>query len=122
MTKIVSMLTMSGGLTQKIGDYRVQEHLKMFPGFVPEPKKDPRDYFGDQCFIGFEPEEVDYVPFLKKKIGDDGVMFGTDYSHPDCISPRSVQTILEYPELSDESKKKVLSDNPARFWGISAKG
>lgn len=102
---------------------RLKEHLEMFPtGFVPKPKKDPRDYFGEQCFIAFEPEEVDYLPFIKKKVGDDGIVFGTDYSHPDCVSPRSVQKILEFPELSEETKKKVLSDNPARLWGISLDG
>ena len=101
---------------------RLHEHHKMFPGFVPPPKKDPRDYFGDQCFIAFEPEEVDYVPFLARKLGDAGIIFGTDYSHPDSISPRSVQKILDYPELSDGVKRKVLSDNPARFWGIRSNG
>ena len=101
---------------------RLNEHLEMFPGFVPEPKKDPRDYFGDQLYIGFEPEEVDYVPFVAQKVGLDGLVFGSDYSHPDSISPRSVQKILEYDELSDDSKKKILSDNPARLWGISANG
>ena len=72
--------------------------------------------------IAFEPEEVDYVPFLARKLGDAGLIFGTDYSHPDSISPRSVQKILDYPELSDDVKRKVLSDNPARFWGIQSNG
>ena len=101
---------------------RLQEHLEMFPGFVPDPKKDPRDYFGDQLFISAEPEEIDYVPFIKKKMGIEGIVLGTDYSHPDSISPRSIQRILDYPELSDDDKKKVLSDNPARLWGISTDG
>ena len=75
-----------------------------------------------QMKIAFEPEEIDYVPFLEKKVGPDGLVFGTDYSHPDCISPRSVQNILDFPELSDESKKRVLSDNPARLWDINVNG
>ncbi len=101
---------------------RLHEHLEMFPGFVPEPKKDPWDYFGDQLYIAAEPEEISYVPFIKKKMGIDGIVLGTDYSHPDSVSPRSIQRILEYPELSEEDKKRVLSDNPARLWNISTNG
>ena len=102
---------------------RLEEHIDMFPQFVPDSvNRNPKEYFGKQAFIAFEPEEIDYVPFLEKKVGPDGLVFGTDYSHPDCISPRSVQNILDFPELSDESKKRVLSDNPARLWDINVNG
>ena len=103
--------------------YRLEEHIDMFPQFVPDSvNRNPKEYFGKQAFIAFEPEEIDYVPFLEKKVGPDGLVFGTDYSHPDCISPRSVQNILDFPELSYESKKRVLSDNPARLWDINVNG
>ena len=98
---------------------RLEEHYEIMPNFVPEPRKEnPQDYFGDQLFICFEPEESDYLPFLEKKVGPDGIIIGSDYSHFDCLSPVSVQRVLDHPELSDESKRKFLSDNPIRFWNL----
>ena len=99
---------------------RLEEHYEIMPDLMPAPRKeDVRQYFGDQLFICFEPEESDYLPFLQKKLGGpDGIMVGSDYSHFDCLSPWSVQKVLDHPELSDESKKKFLSDNPIRFWNL----
>ena len=51
-------------------------------------------------------------------MGSDGIMIGSDYSHFDCLSPFSVQRVLDHSELSDESKRKFLSDNPIRFWNL----
>ncbi len=98
---------------------RLEEHYEIMPDSVPTPRhEDPRGYFGDQLFICFEPEESDYLPFLEKKVGPDGIIIGSDYSHFDCLSPFSVQRVLDHPELTAESKKKFLSDNPIRFWNL----
>jgi hypothetical protein len=41
-----------------------------------------------------------------------------DYSHFDCLSPLSVQKVLDHTELSDSTKKKFLSDNGINFWNL----
>ncbi len=44
-------------------------------------------------------------------LGPDTLMFGTDYPHTECWSPRSVETVLGWKSLSDQTKRKLLWDN-----------
>jgi predicted TIM-barrel fold metal-dependent hydrolase len=101
---------------------RLEEHYEIMPDGAPKLRKDePKDYFGDQLFICFEPEEADFLPLLTKKVGEDGIIIGSDYSHFDCLSPWSVQKVLERDDLTDSQKKKILSDNGIRFWNLDPK-
>ncbi len=49
-------------------------------------------------------------------VGDDILVFSTDYPHSDSRFPESTQSLLEL-DLSDESKRKILWDNCARLYG-----
>ncbi|MCE2463413.1 MAG: amidohydrolase family protein [Dehalococcoidia bacterium] len=44
-------------------------------------------------------------------------MFSTDFPHPDSKFPDSVDKFLSLP-LSDESKRKLLWDNCASYYGL----
>ena len=39
------------------------------------------------------------------------IVWESDFPHPDSKYPNSVQTFLDLPKLSDESKRKILWDN-----------
>jgi predicted TIM-barrel fold metal-dependent hydrolase len=98
---------------------RLEEHYEIMPGMVPNPRfAKPKEYFGEQLFIAFEPEEADYLPFLVSKVGAGGLLIGSDYSHFDCLSPSTVQKVLDHPEVSDINKKLILSDNGINFWNL----
>jgi predicted TIM-barrel fold metal-dependent hydrolase len=50
-------------------------------------------------------------------VGDDFVVWNTDYPHPDAPDPdKALDSFLNQP-ISDEAKKKVLWDNPIRLFG-----
>ncbi len=51
-------------------------------------------------------------------IGDDNIVYSTDYPHGDSDFPHAVDELLELKGLSTETKKKILWDNCARLYEI----
>ena len=96
---------------------RMDRHWKMLGATdVPMLTRPPSEYFKRQCVIGCEGEEID-VPQVVQLMGDDNIVFSTDYPHSDSDFPHAVEEFLELP-LSDETRRKILWDNCARFYGI----
>jgi predicted TIM-barrel fold metal-dependent hydrolase len=54
-----------------------------------------------------------------KLIGDDNIVFSTDYPHGDSDFPEAVEEFLEMNDVSKESQKKILWDNCARLYGLA---
>ena len=52
-------------------------------------------------------------------IGDDKIVFSTDYPHGDSDFPHAVEEFLEMDGVSKESRKKILWDNCARLYGLA---
>lgn len=78
----------------------------------------PSEYFRRQCFLSVEPEE----PFLRQTIdffGEAPLVFATDYPHPDSKYPRAVERFLSLPGLTEETRRKILWDNPQRLYASS---
>ena len=79
----------------------------------------PSDYFKRSCYAVVEPEE-DVVKYTIDYLGGaDNLLFSTDYPHSDSMFPKAVDTFLELDAVSDEDKRKILWDNPARIFGIA---
>ncbi|MCH8086905.1 MAG: amidohydrolase [Chloroflexi bacterium] len=78
----------------------------------------PSDYFKRQCYLVIDPDE-EPAKYALDWIGDDNFIFSTDYPHPDGKYPFSTEAFLKLP-LSDEAKRKVLWDNCARLYGVTA--
>jgi predicted TIM-barrel fold metal-dependent hydrolase len=51
-------------------------------------------------------------------VGEDRLIYASDYSHWDCLCPDSVKIVYERSDLSDGLKRKILSENAARLFGI----
>ena len=51
------------------------------------------------------------------RVGDESIVLSSDYPHPDSSFPHAIDEFLEL-DLSDETKRKILWDNCARFYGI----
>lgn len=96
---------------------RLDRHSRMMAETdAPYLRLRPSEYFRRQCVIGCEGEEID-VPQVIELMGDDNIVFSTDYPHSDSDFPHAVEEFFELP-LSDESRRKILWDNCARFYGI----
>jgi predicted TIM-barrel fold metal-dependent hydrolase len=96
--------------------YRLDEHVELV-GWkqAPDLKLLPSEYFKRQCFISCEPDEP-YVRFVAEAVGDDHIVFATDFPHPDAKYPKAVESFLALPGVSRQSQRKILWDNPMRLY------
>jgi predicted TIM-barrel fold metal-dependent hydrolase len=77
----------------------------------------PSEYFRRQCFISVDPDE-DQVEWVIQKLGDDTLVFSTDYPHSDSHFPEATELFLKLP-ISEASKRKILWDNCCRLYGLA---
>jgi predicted TIM-barrel fold metal-dependent hydrolase len=98
--------------------WRIDEYWKMSKsGETAKLQGLPSEYFLRQCFISVDVDE-DQVEWVVKKLGDDTLVFSTDYPHSDSHFPEATSLFLKLP-LSEESKRKILWDNCARLYGLN---
>lgn len=96
---------------------RMHEHYERRAAEMPLMKREPIEYFqSGSCFVSTEPDER-MLPAVIQSIGDDFILFGSDYPHTDSKFPNAVRWVRERIDLTDESKTKILS-NGARFLGL----
>ncbi|HEY7060544.1 MAG TPA: amidohydrolase family protein [Chloroflexota bacterium] len=72
-----------------------------------------------RCWYSCEPEEKT-IPYVAQWIGEDQIIYASDYPHWDGGWPHSVDTLLERDDLSDTLKRKILGDNALRYYGMAA--
>lgn len=95
---------------------RMDEHTEWVGG-VNWLKKKPSEYFMRQCYIGCEAGE-ESLPQIVQLIGDDRILFASDYPHPDAKFPDTVKLTLALEGLSDDSKRKIMRDNAKRIYNL----
>jgi predicted TIM-barrel fold metal-dependent hydrolase len=76
----------------------------------------PSEYFRRQGFCALECDEQ-AVAHVVAAFGDDNLVTTTDYPHGDAKYPDAMNRFLALP-IGDESKKKILWDNPCRLYGL----
>lgn len=79
----------------------------------------PSEYFRRQCFIAIEPEEPG-LPEVVRLLGAENLLFGSDYPHADHGDDIVDHIMSLRAVLSAEVLRKLLWDNPARFYGLGA--
>jgi predicted TIM-barrel fold metal-dependent hydrolase len=84
---------------------------------APACKQKPSEYVKQgNLFFATEPEE-ETLPYVLERIGDDKILFASDYPHWDGIFPYVVSTIRGRKDISDQAKNKILGENAERFYG-----
>jgi len=77
----------------------------------------PSDYFRRQGFVTYQQDQ--YLEPIIPLIGEDNIIWGADYPHPDCIWPNSRSTLEKnLGMLSERVQKKITRDNAARLYNI----
>ncbi len=71
---------------------RLDEQAESFGGFCPDMVLRPSDYFARQCAISFEVDEHT-LPALAPFVGEDRIVWGSDYPHHDATFPGAVDAI-----------------------------
>jgi uncharacterized protein len=99
--------------------YRLDEQLHGFGGFCPDLRLRPSEYFARQCWVSFEVDEPT-LPALLPFVGEDRVVWGSDYPHHDATFPGAVKELREVIEpLAAPLQDKILGDNAAALYGLA---
>jgi len=96
---------------------RMEQHWE-FSGNAehPELKMPPTDYFKRNVFVACRGDERT-LPSAVELVGDDNIVFNTDYPHPDGTFPWGFERLQEQP-IPEASKRKILWDNAARAFRL----
>jgi predicted TIM-barrel fold metal-dependent hydrolase len=82
-------------------------------------RREPSAYFRRQCYVTLDPFEGRYLADLLAHVGEDRVLFSTDFPHPDHDTDTDVVTQMTAlaPALGESAVRRILWDNAARFYG-----
>ena len=61
-------------------------------------------------------EGEDMLEIVSRFLGDDVLMYASDYPHSECQFPDSVSNILAWSSLTGERQRKLLWENANRFF------
>ena len=80
----------------------------------------PSEYFRRQIYATYWFEQGHgRIADLVATVGEDNVLFETDFPHPTCLYPDPLQTIEDkIRPLRPEVQRKVLGENAARLYRI----
>ena len=77
----------------------------------------PSEYWARQGYSTFQIEHL--TNEMIDAVGEDNIMWGSDYPHPDCVWPDSRTVINDHLGHLDESKiRKLVCDNTAKLYGF----
>jgi uncharacterized protein len=78
-------------------------------------KMRPSEYWYRQCYATYQSDPVGVK--LLEELGENNIMWGSDFPHPDGIYPDSQEYIeKELGHLPPETKKKIICDNAAKLY------
>ena len=96
---------------------RMDEEWEKRQSEAPLLKAKPSEYMTrGNWFYAAEPEEST-LPYVIDRIGDDKILFASDYPHWDGMFPYVVSTIHGRKDISEESKGKFLGENAKKLYG-----
>ena len=97
---------------------RLDEHYEYLQPTVPLIKKPPSEYMrSEQVYYSFEPDEHT-LNFVMDYVGEDRLVFASDYNHGDSKFPHTVESVTKRKNLSESSLRKLMCDNAARLYNI----
>ena len=100
--------------------WRLDEQVHGYHRYAPDLSLLPSEYFARQCWVSFEIDEPT-LPTLLPGLGEDRIVWGSDYPHHDSTFPGAVAkleaTIMSLPATS---RAKVLGGNALELYHLPA--
>jgi predicted TIM-barrel fold metal-dependent hydrolase len=99
---------------------RLDHNAKTFPWDVPDCKLSPSEYFRRQCYISFDADEETLgLAAESPYIGDDRIIWASDYPHPDAKFPGTVDELLEnIGDLGAKAQENIAWRNAQRLYRL----
>ena len=80
-------------------------------------KLKPSDYFRRQGCVTYQQDQ--FLEPIIPLIGEDNIIWGADYPHPDCIWPGSRDTLdRNMAHISPAVRSKITSENVTRLYQL----
>ena len=77
----------------------------------------PSEYWERQGYTTFQKETT--LADVVHLVGEDNIIWGSDYPHPDCIWPDSRTTLEEdLGSLEEETRRKITCENAGRLYHL----
>jgi len=77
----------------------------------------PSDYFRRQGYVTYQQDQ--YLEPIVPLIGEDNIIWGADYPHPDCVWPDSHKTLEKnlsgFPE---HVRRKITYENVKKLYSL----
>jgi predicted TIM-barrel fold metal-dependent hydrolase len=97
--------------------WRLDEHWELYGDqWAPNLDTPPSHFFKRQCYASVECDE-EPAKYTIDYLGNQRLIFSTDFPHVDTKYPKAVERFLELP-LDDDDKRKILWDNCAAYYGM----
>jgi predicted TIM-barrel fold metal-dependent hydrolase len=96
---------------------RIDEHAETIKAAPPELKGKPSEYvLSGRYFQSIEiPEGAKLTNAVSDLVGDDVLLYASDYPHGESWFPNSVTTVLGW-EMAETRKRKLFWDYALRFY------
>jgi len=96
---------------------RMDEEWEKRRSEAPLLRAKPSEYMRrGNWFYAAEPEEST-LPYVMERIGEDAILFASDYPHWDGNFPHMVSTVRGRKDISDGQKDKIMRANAIRLYG-----
>jgi uncharacterized protein len=96
---------------------RMDEEWEKRPAEAPLLKKKPSEYVtSGSWFYATEPEEST-LPYVMERIGEDALLFASDYPHWDGNFPHMTSTVRSRKDINDGQKDKIMRANAIKLYG-----
>ena len=97
---------------------RLDEQAEMCQHAIPALKQKPSDYIrGPQYYQSIQLHEGEQsLRHVIEALGEDTLMFATDYPHSESWFPKSVDAVLKWTSISERARQKLLWENAARCY------
>ncbi len=98
-------------------DYEMTENA---PAELAKLQKMPSEYFGSNMFATFWFENNrNKLPELIDAVGEDSILFETDFPHPTCLYPKPLEIVeAKMATLSEDACRKIMGENARKLYRL----
>ncbi len=98
-------------------DYEMAENA---PLELAQLKKPPSEYFRSNLYATFWFEKNrNKLPDLIEAVGEDNILFETDFPHPTCMYPSPLESVAEkMTTLPPETRRKIMGENARKLYRL----
>jgi predicted TIM-barrel fold metal-dependent hydrolase len=94
-------------------DYHIEEMVEHV-----ELSKKPSEYFKSNWYATFWFEGIDLQHNIDK-VGDDRILFETDFPHPTCVYPQPLKWMADKMNtLRPESRNRIMGENAVKLYRL----